>query len=243
MNKDNQSIDLIYAEKWKTSSKLFEEKGYYKWMSSRVKAYNRILEIGCGSGNSTLALANDGHEVLVVEKNHECTLMAQKLLQDSGYGDKVSFLEGDIILPEFRNSVIKNNDVDVVICWNPGTQLDTDSLTYYTKYMIEYGLTAEQIKRNPSPSYCELILWHACDIAKSMNKPIHIIDRTTDIDEELVNYYNLLGNKTGYSYVQFDLLEAETISDGGVQLVSNGVLQNNYKMPIVLLSILFLKEK
>lgn len=162
MNKENQSIDLIYAEKWKTSSKLFEEKGYYKWMSSKVKAYNRILEIGCGSGYSTLALANDGHEVLVVEKNCECTLMTQKLLQDSGYGEKVSFLEGDIILPIFRNNLIKNNNVDVVICWNPGTQLDTDSFTHYAKYMIEYGLTVEQIKQSPSSSYCELMLWHAC---------------------------------------------------------------------------------
>ena len=46
----------------------------------------------------------------------------------------------------------------------------------------------------------------------------------------------------GYSNVQFDFLKAETISNGGVQLVSKDVLQNNYKIPIVLVSILFLKK-
>ena len=64
----------------------------------------------------------------------------------------------------------------------------------------------------------------------------------TEIDEGLLNYYNLLGNEMGYSNVQFDFLKAETISNGGVQLVSKDVLQNNYKIPIVLVSILFLKK-
>ena len=238
----DKPLDLVYAEKWRRSSRLFEENGCYRWMSSKVKDYKTILEIGCGSGSGTLALTKDGHEVVVVEENRECISMTQKLLQDNGCIENVSFLEGDIVLSETRNIITKDKRINAVVCWNPGTQLDVETFKNYVKYMIEYGLTIEQIREAPSSSYCEMMLWHACSIAKSMNVPIHIIDRATVIDEELVNYYEVLGKEIGFSHVQFDYLKTDTVSEGGVPLVSKGVLQNDHNIPVVLVSVLFLKQ-
>lgn len=144
------SLDKLYADKWQSSSVFFLENGYYEQMAEIVKPYKRILELGCGVGYSTLSLVNCGHEVIAVEKNHECILKAKHLLGENGKESTVTFLAGDIVDESFRNSIISNQKVDVVICWNPGTQLDKESLQYYVPFMIDYGLTVEQINVNSS---------------------------------------------------------------------------------------------
>ena len=240
MHMDNRTQERIYAERWQSSSKLFADNNYYKWMIEKVKPYKTILELGCGVGYSTLSLTNDSHMVLAVEKNHECVMMAKDLLYENGRESEVSFLEGDIIDETFRNDIIEGQTADVVICWNPGTQMDIDSLRQYIPFMLEYGLTLEQIKENPASSYTEMLLWNACKIAKAMNIPIHIIDRVGELNESLAEYYKKLGFETGFSHVQFDTMEGETVSDGGVPLVSQGILMRAPKIPIYFVSVLFI---
>lgn len=233
------SIDKIYADKWQSSSKFFFDNGYYSQMAEIVKPYKTVLEIGCGVGYSTLSLIKDGHKVIVVEKNHNCVLMTKNLLRERGHETEVNILEGDIVDESFRNSLISNQEVDAVICWNPGTQLDVDSLLHYVPFMLEYGLTSEQIKENPASSYTEMMLWYACKMAKTMGAPIHIIDRCGKVDENTVDYYQTLGTEVGFSHFQIGTMEAETISDGGVPLQSQGVLMNVHRMPVIFVSVLF----
>ena len=57
-----------------------------------------------------------------------------------------------------------------------------------------------------------------------------------------MNYYEVLGKEIGFSHVQFDYLKTDTVSEGGVPLVSKGVLQNDHNIPVVLVSVLFLKQ-
>lgn len=56
----------------------------------------------------------------------------------------------------------------------------------------------------------------------------------------MADYYHTLGGETGFKQVQFDAMKAETISDRGVPLVSNGVLMNDLKVPIIFVSVLFI---
>lgn len=233
------SIEKVYADKWQSNSKFFFDNGYYGQMAEIVKSYKTVLELGCGVGYSTLSLVNDGHKVISVEKNHECILMAKDLIKENGCETEVNILEGDIVDECFRNIIVSDVKADVVICWNPGTQFDKDSLLHYVPFMLEYGLTLEQIKDNPSSSYIEMMLWHTCKMAKTMDVPVHIIDRCGGVDENTTDYYRTLGAETGFSHFQIGTMEAETISDGGVPLLSQGVLMNVQRMPIVFVSGLF----
>ena len=196
-----------------------------------------ILEIGCGVGYSTQALLKDGHKVVAVEKNQECLLKAKNRLSDY---EEVFFVQGDIVKDEFRNQIIQNQQADAVICWNPGTQMDAKSLQYYLPFMIDYGLKLDQIMQNPASSYTEMMLWHVCKMAKAMGVPIHIIDRCGEVNESTDDYYHSLGGETGFKQVQFDVLEAESISDGGVPLVSQGELMKEQKVSIIFVSVLLI---
>lgn len=233
------NIDKIYADKWQVSSKFFLDSNYYESMSEILKPYKRVLELGCGVGYSTLSLVNGGHEVIAVEKNHECILKAKSLLEENE-GAGVTFIEADIMEECFRNDIISSQKVDVVICWNPGTQLDEESLQHYTPFMIDYGLTVEQIHENPASSYSELMLWYACKTAKAMGVSMHIIDRCGKVDKDITAYYQSLGFKTGFSQCMMGMMEAESISDGGVPLISQGSVMKVQRIPIFFVSVLFI---
>ena len=67
-----QNARKKYAEMWKKDSIEMNEHELYKWMSSQIKDYENILEIGSGSGISTLNLLQSGHNVICIESNEEC---------------------------------------------------------------------------------------------------------------------------------------------------------------------------
>ena len=66
---------IKYSEQWDISAQYFYNKGYYSWMADKLTGYKNVLEVGCGTGYSTLALVEKGYRVIAVEKNPECTLM------------------------------------------------------------------------------------------------------------------------------------------------------------------------
>ncbi|NES18132.1 MAG: methyltransferase domain-containing protein [Symploca sp. SIO3E6] len=96
MNKSNQQLDPVYAQ---------DLQGKKTWYSSAVRAYNRtrpsypqdiitrvlelaelspdgrILEIGCGPGNATVALAQMGFSLLCLEPNQDFCCLARQNCQ------------------------------------------------------------------------------------------------------------------------------------------------------------------
>ena len=81
---NNVDIKKGYAELWNKDSLKMNANGLYNWMSSQIKHYKAILEIGCGSGISTLNLLKNGHNVICVEFNINCINMTKKILKESG---------------------------------------------------------------------------------------------------------------------------------------------------------------
>ena len=65
-------VEKEYANKWENSSRFFQANTYYKWMCEFVKPYQTIVEIGCGTGYSTLSLIESGHKVICVDNNQYC---------------------------------------------------------------------------------------------------------------------------------------------------------------------------
>lgn len=229
-----------YAEEWDKSAKFFYDQGYYSWMTQKIEKMHTVIEVGCGTGYSTLALVENGHKVIAIDKNHDCIVRAKQLLTDKGFiENNVIFVEGDIVEDDFRNSLTSEYDYDVVLCWNVGSYWSKSMLEYYLPYIFEYGLDKDQIKKNPESSYSELIIWNTCRLAKEKQAAIHIIDRNVEIiNEQNDQYYKLLKDDFSYTKIIYDDKEALSKSKGGRKLVINGVVNNEEIEDIVLVSIL-----
>lgn len=234
-----------YAEHWEVSSKYFYDKKYYSWMQKKVENYSVLLEVGCGTGYSTLTLLKNGHKVIALDKNNECIEKAKALLRQNGYSigilpeADVCFIETDIVTEQFYSDVLNKIQFDAVICWNIGSYWNKENIQFYLPYMLKYGLELYQIKENIESSYGEMILWNACNIAKMRTVPVHIIDRSSEIiSESNADYYFQLATEFGFLEVEVDNMYADSISAGGQVLVTNGNVHMERILNVILVSVL-----
>lgn len=232
---------IEYAEQWNKSAEYNYMNGYYSWMAEKLLGYETILEIGCGTGYSTLALLEKGFKVIAVDKNKECIDKAKVLLSaNPEYINNVIFVEADFIEDGIDVKLSFEMSFDIVICWNMGTYENKSNLIqYYNRFMLEYGLNQSQILDNPESSYAELVLWKACGFAKVRNLPVHIVDRSKyNMNEENKKYYTLLGKEFSYSGIYFDSCSALARSKGARVLSISGVPSNNELVNIYYISVL-----
>lgn len=78
-----------YANEWNIDARYFYENGHYLWMNGFIENSLNVLEIGCGTGFSTLSLLENGHNVISVDENIECLKKTESLLKKKGYKVKV----------------------------------------------------------------------------------------------------------------------------------------------------------
>lgn len=239
----NEKIE--YADRWEISSKYFYQKGSYSWMKKKVEEYSTILEIGCGTGYSTLALLESGHKVIALDKNRECIEKAKVLIHQKGYSigvlpdADVLFIKADIAVEEFYEEVLEELNFEAVLCWNVGSYWDKETVHFYLPYMLEYGLNVSQIQQNLESSYAELILWNACKIAAMKKVPVHIVDRAGEIvNEKNDEYYCTLKKEFKFSSLEFDNLQTDSISGGGLMLVTDGEINREEVIETILVSII-----
>ena len=222
-----------YAAEWNKSSVFFYEKGYYSWMCDHIKDYRTVFEVGCGTGYGTLSLLQAGHDVTIVEKDHECISLAKSLIHENGFSDKVTFIEHDII----TGSDLKQS-FDVVICWNPGIG-NVNALQDYIPYMLQYGLTPDQIMADCISSYTEYFVWQISKIAKESGVPFHLVDRCGAVhNPQVESYYLGIKDEIGFSSIVIDYLEGESLSAAGVPLQIKGKKLKGDIVPNVLTSVL-----
>lgn len=75
-----------YIKRWKKNAEQHFKEGDYDWVASLIEkaGAQRILEIGCGVGYSTLALANRSIQALSVDPIPEAIDETRKLLESFG---------------------------------------------------------------------------------------------------------------------------------------------------------------
>ncbi|SKC80005.1 class I SAM-dependent methyltransferase [Maledivibacter halophilus] len=235
-----------YSEQWDKSSAFFYNNNDYNWMCGLIKSYNTVLEIGCGTGYSTLALIKNGHKVIAIEKNEYCMGKAKNLILSNGYkigdlGDDIGKCDVIFILMDVcdnnSNFIIEAIPFDIVICWNIGTYWSTTMIQNYVPKLMQYGLTLEQIKEAPESSYSEYIIWLCGRYGKTYNVPVQVVDRTIDID--YLNDYIAIKTEFNYSSIEFNSTRTFAKSKSGrVLSYNNKKIENDY-VELYLLSVIF----
>ena len=74
-----------YALDWNNSAQYFYDHNSYKHLVAHISKFKTVLEIGCGTGQSTLALLEAGHSVIAIDQNAFCIEKAKQLIKASGY--------------------------------------------------------------------------------------------------------------------------------------------------------------
>lgn len=235
------SNESVYSNEWNVSAQYFYQTGCYTWMINKLASFNTVLEIGCGTGYSTLALVERGHKVIAIDKNQDCLQKAKKLLSEKGYlNGEVRFFKRDIVVENDRDKLLNDFEYDIVICWNVGTYWDKQMMSFYLPYMLRYGLSREQIIASPESSYSEMIIWNACKLARTKGVPFHLIERGTHaINEQTDPYYFMLRDEFDFSSIEYDNKVANSLSSGGRLLSTQGIVNAESKIDIVFLSIMY----
>lgn len=243
----DNSERIKYANQWETSANHFLYNKDYDWMADCISEYNCVLEVGTGTGHSTLILAQKGHRIIAIEKNEHCILKAKELLRCNGvsYCDlnsidadaAVVFINSDIC--DIYIDQLYNFNIDVVACWNIGTHWSKEMMEYYIGKMLNYGLTVDQIKENVESSYGEFIQWSAVASARDLDVPVHIVDRNLyPINEDNDVYFSSLKEEFNYESIRYMSRETSSKSIGGRPLTARNCVLEDDEVQVVLISIL-----
>lgn len=129
-----------YAKEWEDNASHFQRYGYYSMPLQRLGGPRTVMEVGCGAGRSTLALAKKGHTVIAVEINEpaaqraceylsrngitaQMTHALPSSLQDAPDAPRVTIVVGDVHADGFLEPA-GGLGLDAVLCWFIGAQLD-----------------------------------------------------------------------------------------------------------------------
>ncbi|MBL8450045.1 MAG: class I SAM-dependent methyltransferase [Dechloromonas sp.] len=107
---------------WESEGEGYVRRGDYDWMASLVPG-RRVLEVGCGVGFGTVALARRGLEVLAVDSLSECLERARgKLFPQAA----VRFLAADVAAPDDPlQAALAEFSPDTAVCWLMGAPAET----------------------------------------------------------------------------------------------------------------------
>lgn len=113
---------------WLKEGEAYARRGDYEWMASLVKG-SRVLEIGCGVGFGTQALAARGLTVLAIDSLDACFEATRQQL--AGRPDAaVSYLKADVTsLGDDTRRAVEEFSPDAVVCWLMGAPAETTGAT------------------------------------------------------------------------------------------------------------------
>jgi SAM-dependent methyltransferase len=121
-----------YADEWMRDAREFVSRGDYPWMAELLGVPTVVLEVGCGSGDGTLALVGRGHAVVGIEANE--ALLVRARANWSGAGVPVEELRDDPSEPSARRILVVAASIEdqtldthlahlgigAIACWNIG---------------------------------------------------------------------------------------------------------------------------
>lgn len=110
---------------WEAEGQHYVRRGDYEWMAALVPG-RKVLEIGCGVGFATQALAARGLNVLAIDALPECLAATQARVA----GREVTLLPAEVLaLTVGQRAQIEAFAPDVVVCWLMGAPADVTGAT------------------------------------------------------------------------------------------------------------------
>ena len=195
-----------YATNWSKDAVAFEADGHYGWMSNYIDGFDRVLEVGCGDGRSTLEIARRGHRIISIDENPACLKHASEYLEKNGYSTTVIYRgkqQGkmssydlvyaplDIKIPAGQILLIESNlfadegledwlihvgPLDAVVCWLIGTYGGREGQRAFS-HVKSSGDYRLAIQNR---------LYELSDIILRPGGRLHIVDRGEDITSLLL---------------------------------------------------------
>lgn len=108
---------------WQQEGADYVRRGDYEWMAAQVPG-QRVLEIGCGLGFGTQALAARGLAVLAIDNVPECLAATGERCGETA--SDVTLMQADIMsLDAQQQSTLAAFAPDTVACWLMGAPADT----------------------------------------------------------------------------------------------------------------------
>ncbi|WP_310492410.1 class I SAM-dependent methyltransferase [Dechloromonas sp.] len=106
---------------WENEGQAYVRRGDYDWMAALVPG-RRVLEIGCGVGFATQALAKRGLAVLSIDSLAECLELTRQRVE----GGDVTLMRADLTaLTDEQRATMETFAPDSVVCWLMGAPADT----------------------------------------------------------------------------------------------------------------------
>lgn len=251
----NSRID--YKEQWKIDSTTINNRGHYDWMASFITSHNFVLEIGTGTGYSTLKLLDNGHKVIGIDENLECLIEAYELL--TSQGKNVTLITRENLSSELNNSkyIINYSSFDIDINQYDGILIEADILNKKDEFLSSWlnslgGFDAivcwligshsarpfnesmpAWVKGNPF--YYRISVqnevYELADIILKNNGLLHLVDRSPEINEkikeEIIKSHKEQASVTTLEFISIDTIDYGLIDTNGVGMVSVNYLEKS----------------
>lgn len=133
-----------YAQEWKVDAEHISGDGHYSWMTEQLRSQNLVVEIGCGAGASTLAIAKKSR-VICIESNltlvelckknllaNNVSVQVVKITELAEANSQVVIVNCDIFDPSIE-SHLKTMRPDAIVCWLIGAAPETIAKNIYKK--------------------------------------------------------------------------------------------------------------
>jgi len=238
VSKDLTAHRKEYSESWQKDAEYFFEKSYYKWMAEHIAHSKNILEIGCGTGYSTLALLNEGHKVISIEENSFCIDKTEALLNSKGFNvAKINNREVYEASPDYGYKLSykdidnKSEDYDVILV--QGDIINDSNFIKWLKEEGQFPISAvicwllgthnsrgfnkvfdlNEVKNSSDARiYTQNIIYELCDVVLPDNGYLHIVDRAVDVDGIDIIKNVLINHKDQASTSKMEVLEANYLN-------------------------------
>lgn len=176
-----------YLNRWKKNSEQHFNAGDYDWVANLVEksGARSILEIGCGVGYSTLALANRGIRVRAIDSISEAIESTKSLLTQFGFCVDASeedkppiYLNQADVIVNFHEISSSISSIDTILICNPGGKLETE-LTQKEIDMLRWGKCSDRqiAEDNVFMLHKWAMILAAARLAKENKKSLIVVDR------------------------------------------------------------------
>ena len=180
-----------YATEWITSAGNFAKSGEYAWMAAQLGSVTSVLEIGCGSGESTAALLTVCKSLTAIDNNDDLLEATEKRLVAAGRSvhrpsaadfplqpsESAVRLVNANILDASAANMGADGTLDAIVVWLIGAS------PFVIAPALEKDITA--LERPDMAAYRLLVQQRALELGRRWLRPdgvVHLVDRSIVAD-------------------------------------------------------------